>query len=128
MKEVVWRYCCPVALKTIYVAGAHGLDMHMVSMLLSEMVRPNVTKTSTKTAIIRPSPRGDRDTMHASSADSIPQIAQRTHSRTVSGPTFDGCFCRWIVSARVCSYIFPCPPEYVSDCQPRLPVLLQRYG
>ena len=38
--------------------------MHMVSvLLLSEMVRPNVPKTPPKTAIIRPSPRGDRDTM-----------------------------------------------------------------
>ena len=40
--------------------------MHMVSVLLSEMVLPNVPKTSTQIAIIRPSPRGDRDTMHAS--------------------------------------------------------------
>ena len=75
--------------------------MHMVSVLLSEMVRPNVLKTSTKTAIIRPSPRGVRDTMHASSAYSIPQIARRTHSSAVSGPTFDGCYCRWIRSASV---------------------------
>ena len=73
--------------------------MHMVSVLLSEMVRPNAPKTSTKTAIIRPSPRVDRDTMHASSAYSIPQIARRTHSSAVSGPTFDGCSCRWTRSA-----------------------------
>ena len=69
--------------------------MHMVSVLLSEMVRPNAPKTSTKTAIIRPSPRVDRDTMHASSAYSIPQIARCTHSSAVSGPTSDGCSCRW---------------------------------
>ena len=99
MKEVVCRYCCPVALKTIFVAGARGIGMHMVPVLLSEMVRPNMPKTSTKTAIIRPSPRGDRDTMHASSAYSIPQIARRTHSSAVPGPTFDGCSCRWIRSA-----------------------------
>ena len=47
---------------------ARGIGMHMVSVVLSEMVRPNAPKTSTKTAIIRPSPRVDRDTMHASSA------------------------------------------------------------
>ena len=99
VKEVVWRhYCCPVALKTIFVAGARGIGTHTVSALLSEMVRPNVPKTSTKTAIIRPSPRGDRDTMHASSAYSITQIARRTHSSAVSGPTFDGYSCRWIRS------------------------------
>ena len=57
----------------------------MISVLLSEMARPNAPKTSTKTAIIRPSPRVDRDTMHASSAYSIPQIARRTHSSAVSG-------------------------------------------
>ena len=96
VEEVVWRYCCPVAFKTIFVAGPRGIGMHMVSVLLSEMVRPNVPKTSTKTAIIRPSPRGDRDTMHASSAYSIPQIARRTHSSAISGPTFDGCSCRWM--------------------------------
>ena len=99
MKEVVWRYCCPVALKTIFVAGARGIGMHMVSILLSDMVRPNVSKTSTKTAIIHPSPRGNRDTMHASSAYSILQIARRTHSSAVSRPAFDGCSCRWIKSA-----------------------------
>ena len=63
--------------------------MHTVSVLLSEIVRPNAPKTSAKTAIIRPSPRGDRDTMHASSAYITPQIARRTHSSAVSGPTFD---------------------------------------
>ena len=73
--------------------------MHMVSVLLSEMIKPNVPKTSTKTAIIRPSPRGDRDTMHASSAYNIPQIARRTDSSAVSGPTFDDCSCWWIRSA-----------------------------
>ena len=37
----------------------------MVSVVLSERVRPNVPKISTKTAIIHPSPRDDRDTIHA---------------------------------------------------------------
>ena len=45
-------HSCPVAFKTILVAGARGTGMHMVSVLLSEVVRPNVPKTSTKTAII----------------------------------------------------------------------------
>ena len=45
------------------------------------------------------SPRGDRDTVRASSAYSIPQIARRTHSSAVSGPTFDVCSCRWIIFA-----------------------------
>ena len=87
-----------MALKTIFVAGARGIGMHMVSVLLSDMARPNVPKTSTKTVIIRPSPRSDHYTMHASSAYSIPQIARRTHFSTVSGPTFDGCSCRRIRS------------------------------
>ena len=66
MKEVAWWYCCPVELKTIYVAGASRIGMHTVSVLLSEMVKPTVRKSTTKTAIMRFSPRGDRDTMHAS--------------------------------------------------------------
>ena len=105
VKDVVWRYCCPVALETTFVAGARGIGMHMVSVLLPEMVKPNVPKASTKTATIRPSPRGDRDTMHASSAYSIPQIARRTHSSAVSGPTFDGCSCRWIRSASMHAFL-----------------------
>ena len=44
-KEVVWRYCCPVALKTVCVAGARGIGMRMVIVLLSEMARKNVPKT-----------------------------------------------------------------------------------
>ena len=56
--------------------------MHMVSVLFSEMVRPNVPKTSKKTAIIHHSPRDSRDTMYASSAYIIPQIGRRTHSST----------------------------------------------
>ena len=84
MKEVIWRYGCSVALKTIFVAGARGIGMRMVSVLLSEMVRPNVPKTST------------------SSAYSISQIARRTYSSAVLGPTFDGCSCRWIRSASTC--------------------------
>ena len=65
---------------------AHGLRLAL---------KPNVPKDSTKTAIIRPSPRGDRDTMHASSAYSIPQIARDTHSSAVSGPIVDGFSCRY---------------------------------
>ena len=76
---------------SICVAGASGLGMHMISILLSYMVRPNARKTSMKAAIIRSSPRGDRGTIHASSADSTPQIARRAHSSAVSGPTFDDC-------------------------------------
>ena len=82
-----------MALKTIFVADAQGIGMHMVSILLFEMIPPNVPKTSTKTNIIRPSPRGNHDTMHASSAYSIHQIVRRTHSIAVLGPTFDGCSC-----------------------------------
>ena len=50
-KEVVWRYCCPVALETICVAGESGIGVHMVSVLLSKMVRPNAPKISTKTVL-----------------------------------------------------------------------------
>ena len=63
---------------------ARGISMHAVFFLLSEMVRPNAWKTLTKTAIIRSGPRGDGDTMHTSSAYSIPPIAPRTHSSAVS--------------------------------------------
>ena len=55
-REVVWRYCCPVVLKSICVAGARGLGMYMVAVMVSEMARPNALKTSTKTAIIPPAP------------------------------------------------------------------------
>ena len=75
--------------------------MHVVSVLHSEMAKPNMPKTSTKTAIIRISPRGDHDTMHASSAYNVPQIARRTPSSAVSGPTFDGCSSRRIRSASI---------------------------
>ena len=68
MKEVVWRYYCPEALKTICVAGARGIGLHMIYVLLSEMVRPNAPKTSTKIVIIRSNPRSDHDTMHAYTA------------------------------------------------------------
>ena len=51
-----------MVLESIWVAGARGIGMHMVSVLLSEMVRPNTPKTSTKTAIIRFNPRGDINT------------------------------------------------------------------
>ncbi|CAM9150174.1 unnamed protein product, partial [Ascophyllum nodosum] len=38
LDEVIWRYsvqhCCSVALKTIGVAGARGIGMQMVSVLL----------------------------------------------------------------------------------------------
>ena len=78
-------YCCPVALKTICIAGTHEIDMHMVSVLLSEVVRSNARKSSTKTAIIRSNPRDDRDTMHASSVYSTRQVARHAHSSTVSG-------------------------------------------
>ena len=77
--EVFWRYCCPVAVKTICVAGACRIGVHMVSVFLSEMVRPNASKPSMKTAIIRSSSRSDCDTMHASSCN-IPQIEHRAHS------------------------------------------------
>ena len=86
----------PRGVEDCFVADARGIGMNTVSVLLSEMVKPNVPKTSTKATITRPSPRGDRDTMHASSAYSIPQITRRTHFSVVSGPTFDGCSCRWI--------------------------------
>ena len=65
--------------------------MDMVFGLLAERVRPNAPNTTTKIAIIRSNPLGDRGMMHASSAYSTPQIARRTHSRAVSGPTFDDC-------------------------------------
>ena len=82
----------PRGVKTACVAGARGIGMQIVSVLLSEMVRPNAPKSSTNTATIRSNPRSDRDTMHASSAYSILHIARRAHSSAVSGPTsMDDC-------------------------------------
>ena len=66
MREVVWRFCLPVVLKAICVAGACEIGIYMVYVLPSERVRPNVSKTSAKAAIIRSNPRGDRDTIQAS--------------------------------------------------------------
>ena len=99
VKKIVVRYYCPVALKPICGSGARGISMRMVSVLLSEMVRPNAPKTSTKTTTVRPNPRGNRDTIRASSAYGTPQIVRRTHSSAVSGPNFDGCSYRWARSA-----------------------------
>ena len=70
---------------------ARGTGMHVVSAVLSKMVRPNAPKTSPKIAIIRSKPRDDRDTMHASSPYVISQVARRGHSSAVSGPTLDRC-------------------------------------
>ena len=53
MKEIIWRYCCHLALKTIYVAGVRGICMHVVSILPPEIVRRNAPNNSTKTAIVR---------------------------------------------------------------------------
>ena len=79
VKEVVWRFCCPVALKTICVAGARRIGVHMVSVLLPEMVRPNASKTLTKIAIIGSSRCGDRDAMHALQfLEHPPNSTQRT--------------------------------------------------
>ena len=80
-----------MVLKAICVADARGIGLHMVSVFLSEMARPNAWKTSAKTATIRSDPRGDRDTMHVSSVYSTSHIAHHIQSSAVSGPTFDGC-------------------------------------
>ena len=86
-------YCYPVALKLIScVTGVRGIVVHMISILLTEMVRPNSPKTSTKTTIYHFNPHSDRDAVQASSAYSIlPQIARRAHSSVITGPAFDGC-------------------------------------
>ena len=94
-KENVSRYCYPVALKLIFcVAGGvvHGIVVHMISVLLTEMVRPNSPKTSTKTTIYHFNPHSDRDAVQASPVYSIlPQIARRAYSSVITGPAFDGC-------------------------------------
>ena len=50
----------PVALKIICVPGARGIDTPMVSVLLSEMVRPDALKTSMKTTHLPQSARRPR--------------------------------------------------------------------
>ena len=74
--------------------GMHGSPS--CSLGWSGQMRPRL---ATKTAIIRSNPRGDRDTMLASSAYNTPQIARHTHSSAVPGPAWDGCSCRWVRSA-----------------------------
>ena len=76
-----------MALKVIFVVGARGIGMHMVSVLISEMVRPDAPKTSTKTTIIRSNPRGNRGTMHAPSAYNVSPKARHAHCSAVLGPT-----------------------------------------
>ena len=56
----------------LYCWCTSNRHVHVVSVLLSEMVRPNAPKTLTETTIIRFNPRGDCGTMHASSAYSSP--------------------------------------------------------
>ena len=75
--------------------------MHMVSVLFSEMVGPNVFHTWTITCIVFASARGDRDTMQASSDYNILQTAQRIQSIEDSGPVSRICSCSCTSSARV---------------------------
>ena len=58
----------------------------MVSVFFADTVSPNARQTSTITSIILASPCGDRETMQASSACSMPQTARRTSSIAGSGP------------------------------------------
>ena len=68
-----------------------GAGMHMVSVFL-ETVRVNALHTWTITSITFASARGDRDTVQASLAYSIPQTARRTLSVGNSGSCFPRLF------------------------------------
>ena len=88
-----WLYFWPAA--TIFSAGRGGVGVspgfcafsgariRRVSVLFSDMVKPNAPVTSTISVIILASPAGDLDTIPASSAYSIPLTALRTRSSSV---------------------------------------------
>lgn len=61
---MVCGYCFHVAVRTINVTRACEIDKHVVSVSFSEIVRMNLSETSSRGDITRSSPCGDRDTMY----------------------------------------------------------------
>ena len=73
-----------------------AIEEWIKGLLRGYITKECVPKTSTKIATIRPSSRGNRSPIHASTLYSIPPTKRRTYSSAVSGPTFKGCSCRSI--------------------------------
>ena len=73
----------------------------MVSVFSADTVNAKARHTSTMTSIILVSPCGDRETMQASSAYSMPHTARRTQSIAGSGPIDVGGSFRCTSSARM---------------------------
>ena len=87
-----------MALKTIRVSGAGGSGIYMVFFLISELVRPNVPNTSTKTATMQPV----RRPRHDARATIIPHPKKNNALHVPAlfqGPTFGRCSRRWVRSA-----------------------------
>ena len=64
-----------------------GVRKNVVSVLVSDTVRPVASKTATMTVIIFASPSADLGTIPASTADNNPHTALRTLSIVTSFPT-----------------------------------------
>ena len=73
----------------------------MVSVLFADTVNAKARHTSTMTSVILASPCGDRETMQASSAYSMPHTARRTESIAGSGPIDVGGSFRCTSSVRI---------------------------
>ena len=105
-------------LKTFCVAGVRGMGIRMASALLSGMVRPSSPKISIKTTIIHSNLRSDRDTMHASSAYSIPKLARHAQFQWRLRANLRRMLLKM---GKVCEYIrnlaesFKCDEEYCSE-------------
>ena len=65
-------------LRCALMIRSRGGGMHMVSVFFADAVNAKARHTSTMTSIILASPCGDRETMQASSAYSMPHTARRT--------------------------------------------------
>ena len=91
----------PVASARTTVRGVRGGDKHMVFVFFADKVNAKNRQTSTMTSIILASTCGDRETMQASSAYSIPHNARRLQSIACSGPIDVGGLLRFTSSARM---------------------------
>ena len=73
----------------------------MVYVFFADTVKAKDRQTSTMTSIILASPCGDRETMQASSAYSLPYTARRTSPIAGSGPIDVGGFFKGTILARM---------------------------
>ena len=78
VKENDWEYRCPVAFKTVCVASACGIDMHIVSSLA---LRDGQTICVEDV---------EEECHHPLKPARQSHTTRYKHSRATSGPTFDG--------------------------------------